>query len=81
MTKSKEVRFITSILHWLSEFPNTPISSLSSPKDLADPNTLYQTLTVLLYQEDLRLDSRMSSIFRYLVKFTHPIGELSCLSK
>ena len=64
MTKSKEVRFITSILHWLSEFPNTPISSLSSPTDLADPNTIYQTLTVLLYQEDLSLDSRMASIFR-----------------
>lgn len=64
MTKSKEVPFITSILHWLSEFPNTPITSLSNPVDLANPNILYQTLTVLLYQEDIMLDSRMASMFK-----------------
>lgn len=54
MTALTSIKFITSIIHWISDFPNSPISASSIPVDLASPNVIYKTLKLLLNENDFQ---------------------------
>lgn len=54
MTALTSINFITSIIHWISDFPNSPISANSIPVDIASPNVIYKTLRFLLNENDFQ---------------------------
>lgn len=54
MTALTSIKFITSIIHWISDFPNSQISASSIPVDLASPNVIYKTLKLLLNENDFQ---------------------------
>ncbi|CUM52622.1 unnamed protein product [Debaryomyces tyrocola] len=54
MTALTSIKFVTSIIHWISDFPNSPISASSIPVDLASPNVIYKTLKLLLNENDFQ---------------------------
>lgn len=52
MTTLTNIRFITSIIHWISDFPNSPISANSVPVEIASLNVICKTLGILLNEND-----------------------------
>ena len=54
MTALTNIKFITSIIHWISDFPNSPISASCIPVDVASPTVIYKTLKLLLNENDFQ---------------------------
>lgn len=62
MTELMAMEFINSIIHWISEFPNSPLQASSSFQDLCNIATIFKLLKVLLNEEDVILSSDEESL-------------------
>lgn len=62
MTTLTNIKFITSIIHWISDFPNSPISADSVPVDIASPNVICKTLGILLNENDFSPQLELNEI-------------------
>lgn len=63
MTTLTDIKFINSIIHWISDFPNSPIAITSIPIDLANPNTIYKILRIFLYENDFNPQDETKDLF------------------
>lgn len=51
--REKIEAFATAIIHWLSEFPRSPIGSETTVEELVQPSTLYRIFKILFLREDM----------------------------
>lgn len=62
MTELMAMGFINSIIHWISEFPNSPLKASSSFHDLCNIATIFKLLKVLLNEEDVLVSGDEESL-------------------
>lgn len=62
MTTLTNIKFITSIIHWISDFPNSPISANSVPVEIASLNVICKTLGILLNENDFSSQLELNEI-------------------
>lgn len=50
-------KLLVALIHWLSEFPDSAITSNCSPHQFLQPKTLYKVFRSLLFKEDFNIHS------------------------